>query len=563
MAGIDDKITNGLFVWGSSTSGSSDLASVTIGGNGVVPGSQGGTLIYSDLLNSGIRTGSLVTYALIEALKKGPITTAPSINTYAGTNWYDDLSPMSFDYETEDVNIGTFSTNLQTVINQYLKYSTVYHAARANVWDVARKFVIVNYDGSYPVYPLDIDGSTTNQINGQYQLKLPSTIKSELFMGNLQGDVMGTASNAVMDNLGNTIIQHYASNLSMFESNGCYILTLLNKETSPQPIGSMITFEKTHVIRSADIGLNKVYFTFVPTEVDATSATKLQILNSTPYLYADPLKGEFHVKGDTSDNLGKIAFHNSTNSRYVEMMNDTNGSYTGLTLLDHYNGDTNTVGIKLSNKSHDGTHGYIPVLDIKNSISGFKGVLGFNGDVIPLTSGQGSIGTSGKKWKEVYANNFYGTASKATNADNTSFTNNNYKTIDIINGTTIVNFNGTTYQEGAVKTSDFNDNVMLYMKASIVIDTTLVMNIGVIKMPALINFGGDYTLTTTINTPLFTLYDSNNQIHENCYIQITRSYDSAGSLANSSKLTFRILQQNGSTSSLVSINMFLSFKNIN
>ena len=182
MAGIDDKITNGLFVWGSSTAGSSDLASVTIGGNGVVPGSQGGTLIYSDVLNSGIRTGSLVTYALIEALKKGPVTTSPSLNTYAGTNWYDDLSPVSFDYETEDINIGTFATNLQTVINQYLKYATVYHAARANVWDVARNFAIVNHDGTYATVGTVIDGSTTNQVNGQYQLRLPNTIKADLFI---------------------------------------------------------------------------------------------------------------------------------------------------------------------------------------------------------------------------------------------------------------------------------------------------------------------------------------------------------------------------------------------
>lgn len=174
MAGVDDKITNGLLIWGNASAAASDLAVLTIAENGTTPGTKPGKDIYADVLNSGIRAGTILSYSLIEALKKGPSSDLSETASEYTSAWYEELEPVSFDYKTQDVSLGDFSDGLNSVLNAYLKNAQTYFSLRANVWNHARNFTVKDADESHSGESVSVDGSQN------YVLKLPSAIKADL-----------------------------------------------------------------------------------------------------------------------------------------------------------------------------------------------------------------------------------------------------------------------------------------------------------------------------------------------------------------------------------------------
>lgn len=174
MAGVDDKITNGLLIWGNASAAASDLAVLTIAENGTTPGAKPGKDIYADALNSGIRSGTILSYSLIEALKKGPSSDLSETASEYTSAWYEDLEPVSFDYKTQDVSLGDFSDGLNSVINAYLKNAQTYFSLRANVWNHERNFTVKDADESHSGESVSVDGSR------DYVFKLPSTIKATI-----------------------------------------------------------------------------------------------------------------------------------------------------------------------------------------------------------------------------------------------------------------------------------------------------------------------------------------------------------------------------------------------
>lgn len=191
---VTDKIKNNLFIWGNNTTTGSDLATLAyttenpfIGTSSDVP--AGGELVEAGIINSGIRLGSLAAYSIIEALKKGPaaLNAIPASATQYNDDWYTGLNDnLQFNYNDVNSNIDTFAANLNTVVNQYLKYSSVYAAVRANVWNTPRTFTIKDNSEEHSQANSGIDGSA------DVTLKLPSTIKA---------DILGSAT-TVTDNVG-------------------------------------------------------------------------------------------------------------------------------------------------------------------------------------------------------------------------------------------------------------------------------------------------------------------------------------------------------------------------
>jgi hypothetical protein len=174
MAGVDDKITNGLLIWGNASAAASDLAVLTIADNGTTPGAKPGKDVYADVLNSGLRSGTILSYSLIEALKKGPSSDLSETASEYTSAWYEDLEPVSFDYKTQDVSLGDFSDGLNSVLNAYLKNAQTYFSLRANVWNHARNFTVKDADESHSGESVSVDGSQ------DYVFKLPSAIKADL-----------------------------------------------------------------------------------------------------------------------------------------------------------------------------------------------------------------------------------------------------------------------------------------------------------------------------------------------------------------------------------------------
>ena len=195
---VTDKIKNNLFIWGNNTTTGSDLASLAyttenpfIGTSSDVP--AGGGLVEAGIINSGIRLGSLAAYSIIEALKKGPaaLNVIPASATVYNDDWFTGLADnLQFNYDDVNANIDTFATNLHTVVNQYLKYSSVYAAVRANVWNTPRTFTVKDNSEEHSQANSGIDGSA------DVTLKLPSTIKA---------DILGSATE-VTDKIGNQLI---------------------------------------------------------------------------------------------------------------------------------------------------------------------------------------------------------------------------------------------------------------------------------------------------------------------------------------------------------------------
>lgn len=211
MAGVDDKITNGLLVWGNASAAASDMAELTPSQYGTVEGAQGGDLVYGDVLNAGIRSATLLGYAIIQALKAGPagVAITESASSYSG-NWYDGITPpISFDYKVYDTDIASFSADLNKAVNQYLKYSQVYFAVRSNVWNNPRTFRLT--DGSHYGTGKSVDGSAN------VDLPLPSVIDA---------DVTGSASD-VTDSVGGVPIDDLLA-----RSSGSYIAKVKSSERS-------------------------------------------------------------------------------------------------------------------------------------------------------------------------------------------------------------------------------------------------------------------------------------------------------------------------------------------
>lgn len=205
---IEDKIKNGLFVWGNNTiNQGTDLASLVIS-QAFVNGVKGGDLIEASVLNSALRGGSLVSYSIIEALKLGPQgsqvgdpTWNANLQDIDPANWWQNLpdAEYHFDYDLINVNLPNFCSNLRRVANEYLKGASVYQSIKANVWTTGRSFTILDATGAH-------SGTPTTGVNGStnVDIKLPGTIDA---------DVTGSSSNVTSQINGKSLS-------SIFESNG-------------------------------------------------------------------------------------------------------------------------------------------------------------------------------------------------------------------------------------------------------------------------------------------------------------------------------------------------------
>lgn len=205
---IEDKIKNGLFVWGNNTiNQGTDLASLVIS-QAFVNGVKGGDLIEASVLNSALRGGSLVSYSIIEALKLGPQGSQTGDPTWNANlqdidpaSWWQNLpdAEYHFDYDLVNVNLPNFCSNLRRVANEYLKGASVYQSIKANVWTTGRSFTILDATGVH-------SGTPTTGVNGStnVDIKLPGTIDA---------DVTGSSSNVTSQINGKSIS-------SIFESNG-------------------------------------------------------------------------------------------------------------------------------------------------------------------------------------------------------------------------------------------------------------------------------------------------------------------------------------------------------
>lgn len=205
---IEDKIKNGLFVWGNNTvNQGTDLASLAIS-QAFVNGVKGGDLIEASVLNSALRGGSLVSYSIIEALKLGPQGSQAGDPTWNANlqdidpaNWWQNLpdAEYHFDYDLVNVNLPNFCSNLRRVANEYLKGASVYQSIKANVWTTGRSFTILDATGAH-------SGTPTTGVNGStnVDIKLPGTIDA---------DVTGSSSNVTSQINGKSLS-------SIFESNG-------------------------------------------------------------------------------------------------------------------------------------------------------------------------------------------------------------------------------------------------------------------------------------------------------------------------------------------------------
>lgn len=198
-----NKIKNNLFVWGNSGLNQTDLAVVET--NTFNEGFPGGTGIYADILNSALRSPTLLTSAIIDFLKEGPNLNFETNLTEYIANWDDDFPAAGYDfkYSINDSDYATFVNNLKTVIDKYLAYSQVQHALNANAWTTPRKFRTKDTASTPNVsdWSDDIDGTENGEI------PLPSTIHATLD---------GNASSAT-----NVTSQINGKNISnIFESDG-------------------------------------------------------------------------------------------------------------------------------------------------------------------------------------------------------------------------------------------------------------------------------------------------------------------------------------------------------
>ena len=202
MGRSSDKVTNLMFVWGQSDSTQSDLAVVTPDQNyHTVKGAQGGELIYSDSLNSGLRAGTLVAYSLIEALRQGPagvdangnVQNQSSPTMTAGTKWDNALpSGIAFNYAIVDSAISaSFVATLSQVLQSYIQGSSVWHADKASALYPGFTFTLNGLS------PLTNRSKTTSTVSidgtGAITLTMPDTIKvyNEGETANVSGEIGG------------------------------------------------------------------------------------------------------------------------------------------------------------------------------------------------------------------------------------------------------------------------------------------------------------------------------------------------------------------------------------
>ena len=243
---IDDKIKNGLFIWGNNTvNQGTDLASLTIE-NGFVTGVKGGDLIEAKVLNSGLRGGSLVAYSIIEALKLGPQGAQPGDPSWGTTplnldpaNWWQTLSQeeYKFDYDLVNVNLPNFCKNLRNVANEYLKYASVYRANKANALNSSVTIKVWDSSSSHS------GQATTTDFSSDVDLNLPDY---------LDASITGSSTNVTTSINGKSIS-------SIFETNGTTVKTATNASKLSRLTNTTATTSLKILFGEAGAGFKDVY----------------------------------------------------------------------------------------------------------------------------------------------------------------------------------------------------------------------------------------------------------------------------------------------------------------